>query len=356
MTSLTRGELPLPPFYDRENVRSWAFAPDQSALLSRAQAWRSEHAVPPAGSDRATVRLLLIDLQKDFCLPQGSLYVGGRSGNGALEDADRVVRFLYRNLRNISDVTCTMDTHHPFQIFFPSFWVDGQGAPLDAHREITAGEIRERKVEPNPDVAWWLCQGDEAWLRRQVEFYCEALEKAGKYRLYLWFSHCILGSDGHALTGVVHEARLFHAFVRGARGGVELKGGHSLTENYSVLAPEVLAGHDGRALAERNTGLIDTLLESDAVIVAGQAASHCVKSSLEDLLAETRKRQESLARKVYILRDCMSSVAVPDPGREGQFLADFTPQTEAAFQVFAEAGMHLVESTTPMSEWPELRL
>ena len=70
MTSLTRGELPLPPFYDRENVRSWAFAPDQSALLSRAQAWRSEHAVPPAGSDRARVRLLLIDLQKDY-FPEG---------------------------------------------------------------------------------------------------------------------------------------------------------------------------------------------------------------------------------------------------------------------------------------------
>ena len=36
--------------------------------------------------------------------------------------------------------------------------------------------------------------------------------------------------------------------------------------------------------------------------------------------------------------------------------ADFTPQAEAALQKFADAGMHLVTSTTPISSWPGLRL
>ena len=182
--------------------------------------------------------------------------------------------------------------------------------------------------------------------------YCRRLEEAGKYRLYLWPPHCLLGSEGHALVGVVEEARAFFAFARSAETAVEIKGGHPLTENYSVLAPEVLVRHDGRPLAERNTRLIERLLEADRLILAGQAASHCVKSTAEDLLEEIQRRDPRLAGKVYLLADCMSSVAVPDPDRAGELLFDFTPQAEAALARFAAAGMHVVRSTQPMAEWP----
>ena len=50
----------------------------------------------------------------------------------------------------------------------------------------------------------------------------------------------------------------------------------------------------------------------------------------------------------------MSAVAVPDPARPGAFLFDFTPQAEAAFDRWPEAGMHIVDTATPMAEWPEL--
>jgi nicotinamidase-related amidase len=133
---------------------------------------------------------------------------------------------------------------------------------------------------------------------------------------------------------------------------VEVKGGHPLTENYSVLSPEVLLRFDGSPLAERNERLLEELLATEALIVAGQAASHCVRHTLEDLLEAMGTRDPRLARKVYLLRDCMSSVAVPDPGRPGAFLFDFTPQAEEAFARLARAGMHVVDSTTPLSEWP----
>jgi nicotinamidase-related amidase len=112
--------------------------------------------------------------------------------------------------------------------------------------------------------------------------------------------------------------------------------------------------HDRQPLAQRNTQFIKTLLEAEAVIIAGQAASHCVKSSIEDLLNEIRVKDEKLARKVYILKDCMSAVAVPDPANRGTYLADFTPQAEAALQKFTDAGMHVVDSATPMVDWPDL--
>ncbi len=343
-------ELPLPPHFDPAHAREWAYSPDQSALFVEATAWRREHAIAPAGADTADIHLLLVDEQRDFCFPEGSLYVGGRSGTGALDDSARVAEFIYRNLGAITHITTTMDTHYAYQIFFPSFWIDGDGAPLAAHTVVTTTDIQAGRARPNPDIAAWLCDGDEGWLRSQAAFYCAELERAGKYELYLWPPHCLLGSAGHALAGVIHEARLFHSFARAAQSWVELKGGNPLTENYSVLRPEVLTRFDGQPLDHKNTPFLERLLQADAVVVAGQASSHCVKSSVDDLLDEIVARDPALARKVYILADCMSAVTVPD-GRGG-FLADFTPQAEAALARWAAAGMRVVRSTEPLVSWP----
>ncbi len=143
---------------------------------------------------------------------------------------------------------------------------------------------------------------------------------------------------------------MFHSFVRGAQSWVEVKGGNALTENYSVLRPEVLSRHDGQPLAQRNTAFLKTLLTADAVVIAGQAASHCVKSSIDDLLDEIVAQDKALARKVYVLSDCMSSVTVPDG--KGGFAADFTSQAEQALTRFRDAGMHVVRSTDPIETWP----
>jgi nicotinamidase-related amidase len=128
------------------------------------------------------------------------------------------------------------------------------------------------------------------------------------------------------------------------------KGQNPLTENYSVLRPEVLRRYDGRPLAEKNTALIEALLEPDALLVAGEASSHCVKSTVDDLLAEIGARDPRLASKVYLLVDCMSPVAVPDG--KGGFAADFTAEAEEALRRFEAAGMHLVRSTEPLESWP----
>ncbi len=346
-------ELPLPPFYDPAAAEKWSHRPDAQKLLEAAQGWREKHRVAPAAADGRELHLLLVDVQKDFCFPEGTLYVGGRSGRGAVEDGRRIAEFIYRNLGAITRITATMDTHLAFQIFSPSFWIDREGKALAPHRTVTAAQIRAGEARPNPAVAGWVAGGDEVWLRRQVLFYCEELERVGKYQLYLWPPHCLLGSEGHSLVGAVQEARLFHSYVRGMQSFVEEKGRNPLTENYSVLRPEVLTRCDGRPLAEKNVPFLETLLRADALVVAGQAASHCVKFSVEDLLSEVQARDPGFASRVYLLVDCMSAVAVPDG--KGGFLADFTPQAEEALRRFEGAGMHLVRSTDPLSSWPGLR-
>lgn len=338
--------LPLPPSFAAAQARNYHYQADAATLATTAQDWRKQHNLTAAAADERRIHLLLIDVQKDFCFPEGSLYVGGRSGTGAVDDSQRIAEFIYRNLGALTDITTTMDTHLAFQIFFPQFWQDRNGAPMTAHAVISADQIASGEVKPNPAMAKWLCNGNYTWLCKQVEYYCRELEKAGKYQLYLWPPHCLLGSDGHALAGVVQAARLFHAYARTAQSTVEVKGGNPLTENYSVLRPEVLTRFDGGALAQRNTQFLHTLLASDAVIIGGQAASHCVKSTIDDLLAEIVSVDKTLAKKIYLLTDCMSAVAVPDG--KGGFVADFTDQATAALQRFADAGMNLIKSTDPL--------
>jgi nicotinamidase-related amidase len=342
-------DLPLPSFFATENASKWAYRADPAALTSAAEEWSRRFSIRGAATDNLKLHLLLIDAQKDFCFPEGSLYVAGRSGRGAIDDNDRTARFIYRNLRHITEITTTLDTHFAYQIFSPMFWLTKDGAHPQPFRFVTSDEVRSGELRPNPRVAALYTGGNYPWLLDYVTHYCTQLEKSGKYQLYLWPYHCLLGGDGHALVPIIHEARLFHAFVRGSQTMSEVKGGSPFTENYSVLSPEVLLTHDGRTVGQRNTEFIKKLLDSDAVVIAGQAASHCVKSSIDDLLDQIVAHDAKLASKVFIMTDCMSAVTVPDG--KGGFVADFTPQAQQAFDRFANAGMHLVKSTDPIESW-----
>ena len=341
--------LPIPSFYDPDNAEKWGFRPNEKVLFEEAAKWRKAHNIAPAAGDKTNIVLMIIDGQKDFCYPEGTLYVGGRSGRGAIEDNDRTAQFIYKNLARLSDIYTTLDTHFIGQIFFPGFFVDANGDPVGANTTITTAELKEGKYRPNEAYAAWLCNGNYAWLLKQVIHYTEELERAGKYQLYIWPFHCLLGSEGHALAGVLQEARFFHAAARFVQTWAEVKGGNPLTENYSVFRPEVLSKWDGLPLTQKNAKFIEKLTRADYMIIAGQAASHCVKSSIEDLLAEILATDAELAKKVYILRDCTSAVVIPG-------IVDFTDAAEAAFDKFAAAGMNLVNSIDPIENWPGMSL
>jgi nicotinamidase-related amidase len=159
----------------------------------------------------------------------------------------------------------------------------------------------------------------------------------------------MLGGIGHALVSAVEEAVFFHSIARHSQPDFQVKGGNPFTENYSVLKPEVLEDATGKQIAEKNVGFINKILEFDAVVIAGQAKSHCVAWTIDDLLREMQVSDKKLAEKVYLLEDCSSPVVIPG-------VIDYTEQAIAAFQRFAEAGMKIVRSTDPISSWPDILL
>src|SRR5512140_3657629 len=334
-STIWRMSLPIPDFFTPESVdKVWRVPYEERAR--QAAAWTRQYGLQPAGSSRPKIWLLLVDVQNTFCIPEFELFVAGRSGRGAIDDNLRLCQFIYRHLDLITQISATMDTHLPQQVFHAIFFVDAEGNHPAPYTNITADELRAGRWKFNPALAPGFGITPEYGQTMMVH-YAEELEKNGKYTLTVWPYHGMLGGIGHALVSAVEEAVYFHSMARLTQPSFEVKGDKPFTEHYSVIGPEVTRGPRGEQLGSHNDSFIKTLKDVDVLLIAGQAKSHCVAWTISDLLEDIGNTDPDLARKVYLLEDCTSPVVVPG--------ADFTDAAETAFARFAAAGMHRVQST-----------
>ena len=329
--------LPLPSFFDAQRSASVYRVPYQQRA-DEARAWAETQRLRPAAQDERRVALLLIDVQNTFCLPEFELFVGGRSGRGAVEDTARIASLLYRRLDRVTQVIATLDTHSAAQIFHPIFWLDADGRHPAPHTVIRVDDVESGRYRVNPALAPLVSPRRDFDLALWGRRYARQLAEGGKYPLLIWPYHSMLGGIGHAMVSLVEEAVFFHSIARQSPTRLEIKGRHPLTENYSALRPEVGRDDLGHPLVPENRELVEHLLGFDEILVAGEARSHCVAWTVADLLAEIRARDAALARKVILLDDCASPVVVPG-------VVDFTDDAEAAYVRFAAAGMRRVKST-----------
>lgn len=339
---LNTAPLPIPPHYDPESVgKVWRVPYQQRA--EEARQWAVRYNIPPAAEDEVKIVLVGVDLQNTFCIPEFELFVGGRSGMGAVEDNRRLCEFLYRYLHLINQMVLTMDTHHAYQIFHPPMLVNERGEHPGAVTMITLQDIREGKWRFNPAAAPTLGI-DAEYGQELLLHYVSELSRKGKFDLTIWPYHAMLGGIGHALVSAVEEAVFFHTIARHSQARFEIKGDSSFTENYSVIRPEVIQGARGEKLGEANPYFLRLVEEADAVLIAGQAKSHCVNWTVGDWLEEIQQHDAALAKKIYLLEDCMSPVVVPG-------VVDYTDAAEEAFEGYARAGMHRVRTTEPLEQW-----
>jgi len=340
-------EMPIPPHFRAERVGEiWKV--DYETRVREAEAWAKQHGISPVEEDGTGVCLLCVDVQNTFCTPGFELFVAGRSGNAAVEDNRRLCAFIYRNLHRIHRITPTMDTHQALQIFHGLFLVNQAGEHPEPLTVVTEEDVREGRWGVSPSVCSAL-DISEDYARDYLLGYTRRLRESGKYDLTIWPYHAMLGGIGHALVPAVEEAVFFHTVARMAQPDFQVKGSNPFTEHYSVLGPEVTQDSEGKAIARKNEALVAKLKQYDVVVIAGQAKSHCVAWTIADLLEDLKQEDSALARKVYLLEDCTSSVVVSG-------VVDFTDQADAAFQRFADAGMHVVRSTEPIHTWPDIPL
>ena len=329
-------QIPIPSFFDSARVGEiWKV--DYAARANDAREYAHQHDLNPAATSSERISLLVIDAQNTFCIPGFELFVGGRSGNGAVEDNARLCEFIYRNLGKLTHIIATMDTHTAQQIFHPIFFIDAKGNHPAPYTDIHLADLEAGKWQFNPALASQFNIAPE-YGQQMVIHYAESLKKTGKYALTIWPYHAMLGGIGHALVPAIEEAILFHSHARIDQPHFAIKGDKPFTENYSVVGPEVLTGPMGEVLGTHDPQFIQHLQGVDKLYVAGQAKSHCVAWTVQDLLDDILATDPDLAKKVYLLDDCSSAVVVPG-------VVDHTDAANDAYAWFAKAGMHIVKST-----------
>lgn len=236
-------------------------------------------------------KLLIIDPQNDFCdIPGAALPV-----IGADQDMNRLAAFIEANASKLSGITVTLDSHPSVAVERTTFWKKGDGSDVPAFTEITYDAVREGKFLPR----------DQSHMVEVLRM-LQQLEAGGKYKLMVWPVHCVTGTWGHNIHEAVARKLNAWEFLRQKTVRKVLKGEFSLSEHYGVFEAEVPFEDEASTLF--NSKLARSLLEeTDLLLVAGEASSHCVAASVEQLLRYATE-QGGKVPDIVLLSDCMSPV------------------------------------------------
>lgn len=229
--------------------------------------------------------MLIIDAQYDFCHPQGALYVPG-----ADEDVLRLAYFLDTHSEKIDQLIITLDTHQVIDISHPGFWSNDDGIAPEPFTTITASDV---------DNLNWIPKFNPGYVRN----YLHKLEDEGQFQHIVWPEHCVVGTRGAALHDTISEAVIRWVHRVGRNYKTVTKGLHPYTEHFGAFRAQ-LPVH-GAPETELNTALLDSLKRFDKIIIAGEARSHCVATSI----AQIMRYAPGLVSKLIVLTDCMSDVS-----------------------------------------------
>lgn len=256
----------------------------------------------------AKVQLLIIDPQIDFCDPAGALYVPG-----AEKDMERLAQMIIDKKDKIDDINVTLDSHRYLHIAHPVWWVDEKGnhpSPFTIINEADVEGVNPKWKATNP-----------GFRKRSVE-YVKKLSGT-KYPLCVWPPHCLIAGPGYGVYPT-----LFKALQEWEAGfsvvDYVTKGSNMFTEHYSAVKAEVPDPDDHTTLI--NTPFVKKLQEADILGIAGEASSHCVRSTVLDIAKEFGDDQ---IKKFVFIKDASS----PVPG--------FEEKTDELFQIMTSKGMTL---------------
>lgn len=247
----------------------------------------------------ATLHLLLIDPQNDFCDVPMALYgpndeTPALPVSGAHRDMQQVACLINTLGQRLTGITVSLDAHPELAIERPSVWRDAQGQPVAPFTQITYADVQAGIYVP---IA------EQALVAQQLK----RLDKLG-LTLMVWPTHCVKDSWGYQ----VHPAVNLELKAWEKRTGqiVEYvpKGEYPWSEHYGIFEavtplPEVPETQFNLDLAQR-------LSQVDTLLVAGEASTHCVLHSLTQLMqAADSGGIDFDFTKLVLLEDAMSPIA-----------------------------------------------
>ncbi|MDR1341151.1 MAG: hypothetical protein LBK58_14025 [Prevotellaceae bacterium] len=228
--------------------------------------------------------LLIIDAQYDFCDGKGALYVPG-----AEQDMERLALFIQNNVEKLDSIVLSQDAHQVIDISHPAFWVCRNGKNPAPFTQISLADVENGE--------WTSIFGKETALK-----YLKELDRRKEFPHVIWPEHCIEGSKGAAIVDIVMEEVKNWARIRQLYFKIVQKGKNPFTEHFGIMNAAVPLNHDVET--RFNIPLFDSFLGYDTIYIAGEAQSHCVAVTVKQLMGF-----QSIADKIVILKNCMSSVA-----------------------------------------------
>ncbi len=242
-----------------------------------------------AKSQTKPYHLLVIDPQNDFLdIPGAALPVPGANA-----DMQRLAHWLLGHLEQVQSITVTLDSHASIGVERTTFWLDAKGDAVAPFTLVTAADLLKGRYAPR-----------HAAQREETLAYLQALEAGGRRQLVVWPVHCVVGSWGHNIHVGLAQAIADWEEQTGRICEKVLKGQHPLTEQYSALRAEVPRADDVRT--QLDLALLNRLAaQRGMLLVAGEALSHCVAASVDDLMAQLPAQR---LQQTLLLSDCMSPV------------------------------------------------
>jgi nicotinamidase/pyrazinamidase len=238
----------------------------------------------------ATYDLLVIDPQNDFMDVAGAAL----PVPGADADMARLASWLDAFGSHVHSITVTLDSHESVGVERTTFWQQADGTAVAPFTLVTAADVQARKYLPR--------QKDKF---TETLAYLLALEAPGKRQLVVWPVHCVLGTWGHNIHQGLSDAIARWELTTGQTCTKVLKGQHPMTEQYSAFRAEVPRADDART--SLNVDLLARLaIGADTLLVAGEASSHCVAASVDDMLSTLPSTR---LQNTVLLLDCMSPVS-----------------------------------------------
>jgi nicotinamidase-related amidase len=202
----------------------------------------------------------------------------------------RLSLMVSRLKNQIDHVHVSLDNHHPMDIAHAAWFIDSDGNHPNPFTQIKASDLR--------DGVWRAtCEFDQD----ETLKYLSVLEASGRYPHVIWPTHCLIGSEGSNVVPTVQDALLEWATANNNWVNFITKGTNPWTEHFSAVKAEVPDAYDEST--QLNLPLIRDLEKADVILLAGEAGSHCLASTVLDIADNS-----DCAEKMVLLKDTTSPV------------------------------------------------
>jgi nicotinamidase/pyrazinamidase len=274
--------------------------------------------------------LVIIDPQNDF-MDYGALPVAG--GN---DDMDRLSVRIDDVGDQYDEIHVTLDSHQTCDGRSPVFWRNRKGDhPVPTNLGggmITKQDILSGTWSPIGSNLKPKILGGKS-VKEFMVVCAEEREAAGIPGIEIWSPHCLIGTPGQAVQANLRSSlcRWEEKFLATINWWV--KGANPYTEHYGALMANVpIPADPGTGL---NTRFIQVLNDADVIDLAGEAGSHCLLTTVNQIADSIGKDN---IKKLRLLIDCTSPIAAA-PG------ADFPEIFRSWVATMQREGMTVIKST-----------